>query len=60
MRVLGLEPKTYGLKGRCSTKLSYTPVSFAAQLPISIFSRKLGTYSTFRPACQQQCGFLLD
>ena len=25
MRVLGLEPKTYGLKGRCSTKLSYTP-----------------------------------
>ncbi len=25
MRVLGLEPKTYGLKGRCSAKLSYTP-----------------------------------
>ena len=22
---LGLEPRTYGLKGRCSTVLSYTP-----------------------------------
>ena len=27
MRALGLEPRTYGLKGRCSTKLSYTPKS---------------------------------
>ena len=25
MRALGLEPRTYGLKGRCSTSLSYTP-----------------------------------
>jgi hypothetical protein len=28
MRVLGLEPRTYGLKGRCSTSLSYTPKVF--------------------------------
>ena len=28
MRALGLEPRTYGLKGRCSTKLSYTPKVF--------------------------------
>ena len=25
MRALGFEPRTYGLKGRCSTSLSYTP-----------------------------------
>ena len=58
MRVLGLEPKTYGLKGRCSTKLSYTPLSFAIQLSILIFCRKLDIYSTFRPPCQQQYRFL--
>jgi hypothetical protein len=29
-------------------------------LSILIFCRKLDMYSTFRPACQQQCGFLLD
>ena len=28
MRVVGIEPTTYGLKGRCSTDLSYTPGYF--------------------------------
>jgi hypothetical protein len=27
VRVLGIEPRTHGLKGRCSTKLSYTLIN---------------------------------
>ncbi len=32
MGVLGLEPKTYALKVRCSAKLSYTPEVFQSLL----------------------------